>query len=97
MGCRLFLKRSIVVILESVSSISDESKGLCCFCPELMLQGDDHAAFNLFFGLCRFFVYFIVLCRLTNQMLTKKSTLAMSIKRVDITQNLRSRLVRFGI
>ena len=56
MRCREFMERLIVVILESVDSTSDVSRGLCCLRPELMLEGEDHAAFDLFSERCRIFI-----------------------------------------
>ena len=54
--CKDFMDELIVVIVEQVSSTSDVSRGLYSFCPELLLEGDDHGAFSLFAGLCHIFV-----------------------------------------
>ena len=51
--CREFIDRLAVLIAESASSKSVASKGLYSFCPELMLEGDDNAAFAFFSELCR--------------------------------------------
>ena len=54
--CREFIDRLAVLIVESASAKSVVSKGLYSFCPELMLEGDDNAAFALFSELCRVLV-----------------------------------------
>ena len=54
--CREFIERLIVVIVGNVSNTSDVSKSLRCFCPELKLEGNNHAAFSPVFGLCLIFV-----------------------------------------
>ena len=51
--CREFIDRLAVLIVESASAKPVVSKGLYSFCPELMLEGDGNAAFELFSELCR--------------------------------------------
>ena len=50
--CREFIDRLVTLLVESASTRSIVSKGLCSFCPELMLEGDDKCAFDLFSELC---------------------------------------------
>ena len=50
--CREFIDRLAFLLVESASTRSLVSKGLCNFCPELMLEGDDKSAFDLFTELC---------------------------------------------
>ena len=49
---REFIARLAFLLVESASTRSLVSKGLCSFCPELMLDGDDKSAFDLFSELC---------------------------------------------
>ena len=51
--CREFINRLAVLVVESDRAKSVMSKGLYSFCPELMLEGDNNAAFELFSELCR--------------------------------------------
>ena len=51
--CREFIDRVAVPVVESASAKSVVSKGLYSFCPELTLEGDDNAAFELFSQQCR--------------------------------------------
>ena len=51
--CREFINRLAVLVVESAIAKSVVSKGLCSFCPELMLERDDNAAFELVSELCR--------------------------------------------
>ena len=51
--CREFLDRLILIILKSPSVTSRVARGLYCFCPELMLEGDGQLVFQLFPDLCR--------------------------------------------
>ena len=46
--CYSFIVRLIELILGSVCSTSVVARGLCCFCPELLLEGDDVAVFALY-------------------------------------------------
>ena len=50
--CRKFIDRLASLLLKSASTCSLVSKCLCCFYPELMLDGDDNSAFDLFIELC---------------------------------------------
>ena len=50
--CREFIDRLAFLLVESASTRFVVSKGLCSFCPELMLEGDDKCAFDLFSELC---------------------------------------------
>ena len=50
--CREFIDRLAFLLVESACTRSLVSKGLCSFCPELMLEGDDKSAFDLFSELC---------------------------------------------
>ena len=54
--CRQFVDRLISILLESTYARSFIAKGMCSFCPELMLEGDDVAVFSLFADLCRILV-----------------------------------------
>ena len=54
--CRQFVDRLIIISLESTYARSVIAKGMCSFCPELMLEGDDVAVFSLFADLCRILV-----------------------------------------
>ena len=54
--CRQFVDRLIIILLESTYARSIIAKGMCSFCPELMLEGDDVAVFSLFADLCRILV-----------------------------------------
>ena len=51
--CKEFIDRLAVLIVESASAQSVVSKGLYSFCPELMLEGDNNSAFELFSELCQ--------------------------------------------
>ena len=50
--CREFIDRLTFLLVESAGTRSVVSKGLCSFCPELILEGDDKCAFDLFSELC---------------------------------------------
>ena len=50
--CKEFIDRLAFLLVESASTRSLVSKSLCSFCPELMLEGDDKSAFDLFSELC---------------------------------------------
>ena len=54
--CRQFVDRLIIILLESTYARSVIAKGMCSFCPELMLKGDDVAVFSQFADLCRILV-----------------------------------------
>ena len=51
--CREFLDWLILTILKSPSVTSRVARGLYCFCPELMLEGDGQLVFQLFPEMCR--------------------------------------------
>ena len=51
--CREFVDRLVDVILEQQVVSSDFFQGLYCFCPELLLEGDDRHIFQLFSRLVR--------------------------------------------
>ena len=46
--CRKFLENFITVILSTVAARSPFASGLSCFCPEIIVGGDDFSAFILF-------------------------------------------------
>ena len=50
--CRSFLDHLVVVLLRNMAVTSKLSQGLYSFCPEIMLEGDDHTVFGLFASLC---------------------------------------------
>ena len=47
-GARRFLDEFCSTILSTVAAISKLGQGVSCFCPEIILGGDDHSAFFLF-------------------------------------------------
>ena len=51
--CREFVDRLVDVILSQQVVSSDSLQGLYCFCPELLLDGDDRHIFQLFSRLVR--------------------------------------------
>ena len=51
--CREFVDRLVDVILSQHVVSSDFLQGLYCFCPELLLEGDDRHVFRLFSRLVR--------------------------------------------
>ena len=51
--CRRFIDRLVDVILSKLLVSSDFLQGVYCFCPELLLGGDDHCVFTLFSRLMR--------------------------------------------
>ena len=51
--CREFMDRLVSIILKGPSASSRVSRGIYCFCPELLLEGDGQLVFQLFPGLCR--------------------------------------------
>ena len=51
--CRAFVDRLVDVILGQQVVSSDFFQGLYCFCPELLLEGDDQHVFQLFSRLVR--------------------------------------------
>ena len=51
--CREFVDRLVDVILGQQVVSYDFLQGLCCFCPELLLEGDDRHVFQLFSRLVR--------------------------------------------
>ena len=54
--CRQFVDRLIVILLEGTNARSIIAKRMCSFCPELILEGDVEAVFELFAELCRVLV-----------------------------------------
>ena len=46
--CRRILKDLVSTILSTVASRSPIGQGLSCFCPEIVIAGDDYSAFHLF-------------------------------------------------
>ena len=53
--CRECLDRFVFLVLEHMTVTSGISRGLYCFCPEIMLEGDDQHVFELFDSLCELF------------------------------------------
>ena len=51
--CRRFIDRLVDVILSKLLVSSDFLQGVYCFCPELLLGGEDHCIFTLFSRLVR--------------------------------------------
>ena len=45
---RRFLEDFVNTILTTVAAISPTGRGLSCFCPEIVIGGDDYSAFHLF-------------------------------------------------
>ena len=46
--CRRFLEDLVSTILSTVAARSQVGQGLSCFCPEIVIGGDDYSAFHLF-------------------------------------------------
>ena len=46
--CRSFLEDLVSTILSTVAARSPIGQGLSCFCPEIVIGGDDYSAFHLF-------------------------------------------------
>ena len=46
--CREFLDRLVIVILSNPAVSSRVTRDFSCFCPEIILEGDDRAVFRLF-------------------------------------------------
>ena len=46
--CRRFLEDLVSTILSTVAARSPIDQGLSCFCPEIVIGGDDYSAFHLF-------------------------------------------------
>ena len=46
--CRECIDRLVSLVLASTAVTSGVSRGLYAFCPEIMLEGDDHHIFELF-------------------------------------------------
>ena len=46
--CRRFLEDLVRTILSTVAARSPIRQGLSCFCPEIVIGGDDYSAFHLF-------------------------------------------------
>ena len=55
-NCRKFLDELIQEIVCHRSVSSGVSRGLYCFCPEILLDGDSDRIFGLFAGLCKILV-----------------------------------------
>ena len=53
--CRECIDRLVSLVLASTAVTSGVSRGLYAFCPEIMLEGDDHHIFELFGSLCDLF------------------------------------------
>ena len=49
------IDRLVSLVLASTAVTSGVSRGLYAFCPEIMLEGDDHHIFKLFGSLCDLF------------------------------------------
>ena len=47
-NCRHFLEDLVSTILSTVAARSQIGQGLSCFCPEIVIGGDDCSAFHLF-------------------------------------------------
>ena len=47
--CREFVDHSVNVLLVQHVLSADFSYGIYCFCPELLLEGDDQRVFQFFF------------------------------------------------
>ena len=45
--CRRFLEDLVSTILSTVAARSPVGQGLSCFCPEIVIGGDDYSAFHL--------------------------------------------------
>ena len=45
--CRRFLEDLVSTILSTVAARSQIGQGLSCFCPEIVIGGDDYSAFHL--------------------------------------------------
>ena len=46
--CRKFLEDFVNCVLSTVAARSVISQGLSCFCPPILVGGDDHASMELF-------------------------------------------------
>ena len=46
--CRRFLEDLVSTILSTVAARSPTGQGLSCFCPEIVIGGDDYSAFHVF-------------------------------------------------
>ena len=46
--CRCFLEDFVSTILSTVAARSPIGQGLSCFCPEIVIGGDDYSAFHFF-------------------------------------------------
>ena len=46
--CRRFLEDFVSTIISTVAARSPVGQGLSCFCPEIVIGGDDYSAFHLF-------------------------------------------------
>ena len=46
--CRRFLEGLVSAILSTVAARSPIGQGLSCFCPDIVVGGDDYSAFHLF-------------------------------------------------
>ena len=50
--CRRFFEDLVSTILSTVAARSPIRQGLSCFCPEIVIGGDNYSAFRLFGGNC---------------------------------------------
>ena len=48
--CRRFFEDLVSTIFSTVTARSPLGQGLSCFCPEIIIGGDDYSAFHLLFG-----------------------------------------------
>ena len=46
--CRRFLEHFVSIIVSTVAARSPIGRGLNCFCPQIVIGGDDYSAFHLF-------------------------------------------------
>ena len=46
--CRRFIEDLVSTIFSTVATRSQVGQGLSCFCPEIVIEGDDYSAFHLF-------------------------------------------------
>ena len=47
-SARCFLEEFTSTVLSTVAARSKQGQGVSCFCPEIIIGGDDHSAFFLF-------------------------------------------------
>ena len=46
--CRRFLEDLVSTILSTVAAYSPVGRGLRCFCPEIVIGGDEYSVFHIF-------------------------------------------------